>query len=153
MLAKPQVWQHADLEEGKHFTPGMLRFTIPQKEPYEVRMPDGLLFRSRFFFHSPEDTLDTLAQPTHWGTFFVPFNLPDMAQYNGPLIVEVRTEYEEEGAPSRFELRMRLGQLDWSTENSTSKDVKQDTDNIRWSEWVCDEASRCSGLPSHEYFM
>ena len=35
----------------------------------------GLLFSSRFLFHCEGDTLDTLTQPTHWGTFFVPFDL------------------------------------------------------------------------------
>ncbi len=156
LLAKPEVWQRGDLEEGNHFTPGNIRFTIAQTDPNQVSKPlkcDGLLFRSRFFFHSAEDTLDTLAQPTHWGAFFVPFNLPDMGQYKGPLIVEVHTNYEDEGAsPSRFELEMRLGRLE-STDDGISERVKPDVGDIRWSEWVCDEASRYSGLPSHEYFM
>ena len=160
LLAEPKVWQHGDLERGTHFTSRNLRFTVPVQPLTETQADggalecDGLLFSSRFFFHCPEDTLDTLAQPTHWGTFFVPFNLPYTGQSNGPLVVEVCTDSEDDSGPSRFELRMRFGeQLVPGASDSAGRGRKSDGNDIRWSEWVCDAASRYTGLPSHEYFM
>lgn len=160
LLAEPKVWQHGDLEAGRHGTARNLRFTVPMRPPMETQADgvavecDGLLFSSRFFFHCPEDTLDTFAQPTHWGTLFVPFNLPYMGQCNGPLIVEVRTDSEDDSGPSRFELWMRLGeQLVPAAGDGAGYGRKSDGNDIRWCEWVCDAASRYTGLPSHEYFM
>eukprot|EP01043_Picozoa_sp_COSAG02_P036953 COSAG02_NODE_2743_length_8115_cov_5.631487_4_plen_382_part_00 len=162
LLAQPKVWQRSNLEQGTHCTTETLRFTVPMKtiNPDQASGTalscDGLLFSSRFFFHCAEDTLDTLIQPTHWGTFFVPFNLPDTTgQCDGRLLIEVLTEFEEDSGPSRFELRMRLGQqsLPCVDDGIDKERTKSAGNDIRWSKWVRDEASRCKGLPSHEYFM
>lgn len=154
LLSTPKVWQCGNLQEGTHSTASTLTFTVPAAIDGTGFKCDGLLFSSRFFFHCAEDTLDTLNAPTHWGTFFVPFKLPDVEGYAGPVILEVRTDFEEDSGPSRFELRVRLGQLSVPTVDDHVNGCEQ-TDNrcINWSEWVCDEASRYSGLPSHEYFM
>ena len=91
LLAQPQVWQAADLEKGTHSTAATLTFSLPSAtaassgpsadsdaDPtaelavkYAAGRFAGFLFFSRFFFHCDEDTLDTLTQPTHWGSFFV----------------------------------------------------------------------------------
>eukprot|EP01047_Picozoa_sp_COSAG01_P071548 COSAG01_NODE_11139_length_1998_cov_1.546077_1_plen_229_part_00 len=152
-LAQPQCWQHVDLERspsaaeaGAQMAVPHLRFELSREAAAEC---EGFMFSSRFFFHDDHDVLDTLRDPTHWGTLFVPFDLgltrglAGVAD-EGAFSVELRTELtrdsqarEHHGGekPSKFELLAR------ATCNGAPSTWKQCAASIR------------TGLAAHEHFM
>ena len=146
LLAPPQVWQTADLERpSAHSTASRLRFELQQADSSEagaMEPPAGVVLSSRFLFHDAEDTLDTLRQPTHWGTLFIPFELQPRGAAAPSAAVELSTELlDGADAPSRFEMRARL-----VPESGAAAEGGDEG-------WVRCAASQRSGLPAHEHCL
>jgi hypothetical protein len=157
-LAQPQCWQHVDLElcpsaaeaAGAQMAVPHLRFELSREAAAEC---EGFMFSSRFFFHDDHDVLDTLRDPTHWGTLFVPFDLGLTRGLAGVadegVSVELRTELTRDSQsrehgrekPSKFELLARATCNGAPPKGGTPAVWKQCAASIR------------TGLAAHEHFM
>ena len=149
LLAPPQIWQRADLERpSAHSTAPRLRFELQPDDSSAagaIEPPAGFVLSSRFLFHDTTDTLDTLRQPTHWGTLFIPFALRPRGAAGPFAAVELSTELlDGADAPSRFEMRARL-----VPESGGASGAAEGGGEA----WVRCAASRRSGLPAHEHCL
>jgi len=111
LLAQPQRWQVADLEAaegaaeaGAGAPAASLHFELSGVGAGPCA---GFLFWSRFLFEDPALTLDTLAQPTHWATLFVPFAGGAGGAGGAARALELLTETPDQSRPSEFELWAR----------------------------------------------
>jgi hypothetical protein len=97
-LAPPKVWQTADFETTEPArTESILSFDLSDPGSY-----DGFLFHNRFLFR--KGVLDTSATSTHWGVYFAPLPLPQVA-INEAGCVNLRTTVVDSSRPSTFTLQ------------------------------------------------